>query len=486
MEIPYQHFFDEMPCYVTVQDVDLKILHVNRRFREDFGEPEGAFCYQIYKHRPERCEDCPVMRTFWDGTSHTSQEEVTCLNGRPVSVIVYTMPIKDEDGDITAVMEVSTDITEIKMLQKQLRESQERYRQLFEEVPCYISIQDENLRMVDANRMFREDFGVPFGKKCYEVYKHRKEECIPCTVRETFEDGKTYVHEEVATSEKGDRFNVLVHTSPIYDADGKITSVMEMSTNITQIRQLQSQLTSIGLLISSISHGLKGLLNGLDGGIYLVDSGLKKNNKERLEKGWDIVLRNVSRIRSMVLDILYYAKDREPDWQELSAKDFQDEVYKISERKAADLNIDFQVDGSIDNDKFEGDYKAVRTLLINLVENSFDACRLDKKKTEHFSRFKVTGGKNYIYFQIEDNGIGMDRETREKAFSLFFSSKGHEGTGLGLFISNKIAQSHGGKILIESKEEEGTRFTVTLPREQPSPPPADDLYEEESVSENDY
>ena len=474
-----------MPCYVTVQDLDLKILHSNRRFREDFGDPDGAFCYQIYKHRPERCEDCPVMRTFWDGTSHTSQEEVTCVDGRPVSVIVYTMPIKDEDGDIHAVMEVSTDITEIKLLQKQLRESQERYRQLFEEVPCYISIQDENLRMIDANRMFREDFGVPFGKKCYEVYKHRKEECIPCHVRDTFEDGKTYTHEEVATSEKGDRFNVLVHTSPIYNADGNITSVMEMSTNITQIRQLQSQLTSIGLLISSISHGLKGLLNGLDGGIYLVDSGLKKDNKERLEKGWDIVLRNVSRIRSMVLDILYYAKDREPEWEELSAKNLQEDVYKISERKASDLNIGFRVDGVVDNDKFEGDYKAVRTMLINLVENSIDACRLDKKKSEHISRFNVSGDKNYIYFQIEDNGIGMDRETKEKAFSLFFSSKGHEGTGLGLFISNKIAQSHGGKILIESKEGEGTRFTVTLPREQPSPPPADDLYEEETITETD-
>ena len=475
MEIPYQQFFDEMPCYVTVQDLDLKILHTNRRFREHFGDPNGAYCYQIYKHRPERCEDCPVLRTFWDGTSHTSQEEVTCVDGRPVSVIVYTMPIKDEDGDIKAVMEVSTDITEIKQLQKQLRDSQARYRQLFEEVPCYISIQDKDLRIVDANRMFREDFESPLGKMCYEIYKHRKEECIPCKVRDTFDDGQTYSHEEVVTSQKGERFNVLVHTSPIRDVEGNITSVIEMSTNITQIRQLQSQLTSIGLLISSISHGLKGLLNGLDGGIYLVDSGLKKDNRERLEKGWDIVLRNVSRIRSMVLDILYYAKDREPDWQELSAGTLMEEIQGLIERKASDLNIDFSVNGSGENDTFEGDYKAVRTLLVNLVENSLDACRLDKKKDNHFSRCRLSADDSYVYFQIEDNGIGMDRETREKAFSLFFSSKGHEGTGLGLFISNKIAQSHGGRIIIESEENAGTKFTVTLPKKQPAPPPAEEV-----------
>ena len=61
----------------------------------------------------------------------------------------------------------------------------------------------------------------------------------------------------------------------------------------------------------------------------------------------------------------------------------------------------------------------------------------------------------------------MDQETREKAFSLFFSSKGTEGTGLGLFISNKIAQAHGGSITLESTEGEGTRFIVSLPRNRP-------------------
>lgn len=467
---PYQKYFDETPCYLTVQDIDLRIIDANRSFKENFGNPEGAYCYQIYKRRPERCENCPVERTFWDGKSHTSQEEVVCLNGKPVSVIVYTTPIYDDSGNITAVMEMSTDITEIKRLQKQLKDSQEKYRQLFEMVPCYISIQDENLRIADANKMFRDDFGVPYGKKCYEVYKHRKEECFPCTVRQTFDDGITHSHEEVVTAENGSRINVLVNTSPIYDSEGKIVSVMEMSANITQIRQLQSQLTSIGLLISSISHGLKGLLNGLDGGIYLVDSGLKNDNKDRMLKGWDIIQRNVGRIRSMVLDILYYAKDREPDWQELSAEKLLTEIHSLVERKAADLNIELSFSPASQDGKFEGDYKAIRTLLVNLVENSIDACRLDKKKNEHCVSFSLSEEDEYINFIIEDNGLGMDRETKEKAFSLFFSSKGSEGTGLGLFISNKIAQSHGGKITIESAEGEGSKFIVRLPRSQPSAP----------------
>ena len=98
------------------------------------------------------------------------------------------------------------------------------------------------------------------------------------------------------------------------------SSVMEMSTDITQIRELESQLTSLGLLIGSVSHGLKGLLNGLAGGIYLVNTGFKKEEDDRVEKGWEIVETNVGRIRSMVSDILYYAKEREPNWETVSCR----------------------------------------------------------------------------------------------------------------------------------------------------------------------
>ena len=96
-----------------------------------------------------------------------------------------------------------------------------------------------------------------------------------------------------------------------------------------------------------------------------------------------------------------------------------------------------------------------------------DACRIDTKKLEHWVKAKVSGAPGKVLFDISDNGIGMDRETREKAFSLFFSSKGAGGTGLGLFISNKIAQSHGGSIMVESEEGKGSRFVVEMPRNGP-------------------
>jgi PAS domain S-box-containing protein len=463
----YKEYFDSMPCFLTVQDRDFRIIDANSRFVDNFGEFEGRFCYQVYKRRPEKCEICPVERTFHNGQPYHGEELVRTLEGRDVWVIVNTTPIRDESGRIIAVMEMSTDITEIKLLQKQFQESQEKYRLLFEEVPCYISIQDRDLRIVEANRMHREAFGTSYGGKCYKVYKHRDTECMPCVVRDTFKDGEVRTHEEVVTSRDNEQMNVLVCTAPIRNSNGEIDKVVEMSTDITQIRELQDKLTSVGLLIGSISHGIKGLLNGLDGGIYLVNSGLKKNDRERIDKGWDMAIRNVQRIRSMVMDILYYAKDREPDWETIDADEFLKEVSTLMEERAMKLNVrsEYKIPGNTGT--FEGDPQAVRSLLINLIENSLDACRIDTKRNEHRLTVSLRGGPDSVFFEVSDNGVGMDRETREKAFSLFFSSKGAGGTGLGLFISNKIAQAHGGSIKVESDEDVGSTFLIELPRKRP-------------------
>ena len=473
MADPYQQYFDRLPCYLTVQDRDFRILHANERFRKDFGDFQRRYCFQVYKHRSEKCEVCPVEQTFWDGQCHRNEERIRCLDGREVSVVVETTPIRDQSGKITSVMEMSTDVTHIKRLEEQLRQSQHRYRVLFEEVPCYISIQDPELNIVEMNRAFREDFGDLLGCKCYEVYKHRTEQCFPCPVQDTFEDGEAHTREEVVTSVQGEQMNVLVATAPIRNPEGRVVSVMEMSANITEVRKLESHLTSLGLLIGSVSHALKGLLNGLVGGMYLVETGFKKDKPDRVHQGWEVVQRNVERIRAMVSDILYYAKDREPIWESVSAVELAGEVCNLMQSRATETGVTLTSQPDPAAGQFEADPRAVRSLLVNLVENSLDACRLDGKKSEYEVTLQVKGFPDYVQYEVQDNGIGMDRETRDKAFSLFFSSKGSGGTGLGLFVANRIAGAHGGTIKLESEIGVGTRFLVQLPRQRPPQEPND-------------
>ncbi len=464
MRNQYLQYFEEMPCYLSVHDRDFRIIHGNKRFRRDFGV-EGEYCYRAYKGRDSVCDGCPVEKTFAEGTAQISEQTLRTRDGREIPVRVRTTPIHDEDGAIVAVMEMHTDISESKRLQEQLAHSRQRLAQLFEEVPCYLSVQGPDRIIQHANRRFRETFGQAIGEPCYRIYKHRDEQCIVCNAQAAFRDGTPFEHEEVVVSADGQEINVLVTTAPLRNAAGQVEAVIEMAVDITQIRQLQSQLTSIGLLVGSISHGIKGLLTGLDGGLYLVNSGFERGDQGRVKKGWEMVVRNVDRIRSMVLDILYYAKDRDLEVETVNVAGLVAELAEVVEKKAADGGITLRFDVAPEVGTLPGDGKALRAMLVNILENSLEACRSDHGKSDLRVTMSVRRLDPWMVIVVEDNGIGMDRETREKLFSLFFSSKGSKGTGLGLFIANKIIDKHGGSITVDSEPGRGSRFVIRLPLE---------------------
>ena len=467
LRLPYKQIFNAMPNYAMIISRDFRIVECNRKFSNDFGNIRGKFCYEILRKKDKACKICNAAKTFRDKKEHNCEQKMITQNSVIVNVIANTVPIINDDGNVAAVMVMYTDITPIINLKDELGKSEKRYRNLFDKVPCYISIQDTDLKITDMNDQFREDFGRNPGEHCYKIYKHRDEPCMVCPVLATFKDGEDHLREEVVTNTKGEKINVLVHSTPIKNNEGDVQFVMEMSSNITQVRQLQDKLQSLGLLVGSISHGIKGVLTGLDGGIYVMNSGFEKDNMDRIKKGWDMIQRNVSRIRSMVLDMLYYAKDREPNWEATDPLMLIREVSDLLQNKALEQKIEFKRDFQENITDFEADPRALHSMLVNVLENSIDACRTDKKKADHFIKVALLSTADHVIFEISDNGVGMDQETRERLFSLFFSSKGSEGTGLGLFISNKIAQQHGGIIVVESEPGQGARFSIRIPRRIP-------------------
>jgi len=352
-----------------------------------------------------------------------------------------------------------------------LRNAQTLYQQLFDEVPCYISVQDREFRLTATNRLFKRDFGDEIGSYCYEIYKHRGSPCRNCPVAATFEDGLPHPTEEIVTSKSGKQYNVLTWTAPIRNIDGEITQVMEMSTNITRLRQLQDHLTSLGLMIGSMSHGVKGMLTALDGGIYQLETGLANKDENRISKAFEQVKQMTGRIRKMVLEILYYAKSRELSYKSVDISRMAEKVFGDAKAIADKNGIMLEANIAEDLGLVEVDSNWMQAALVNFMENAVDACTYDQSKQDHVVNFKVYNqGNDRISFIIEDNGMGMDRETREKMFTLFFTSKGSQGTGLGLFIANRVIRQHGGTIKVESKPQKGTRLQICLPRKKPEQP----------------
>ncbi|MDY6864191.1 MAG: PAS domain-containing protein, partial [Thermodesulfobacteriota bacterium] len=289
----HELFFQAIPSYISVQDRDFRIIITNSLFQKDFGEQVGEKCYKVYKNRKEKCKDCPVEKTFRKGKTYSSEEIIVTDEGKEVNVIVYTSPIFGDDGTVTAVVEMMVNIDRIKKRQEKIENSMREYRNLFSSVPCYISIQDRNFRILKANKLLEDNFGDCINKFCYKVYKNREKKCENCPVEKTFKDGNVYNSEEVVLKRDDEPANVIVYTSPVRNREGKITSVMEMSTDITEVKRLQKELATLGMAMAGVTHSIKCILQGLDGAVYLIDSGLKKNNKERVTTGWKTIKNNI-------------------------------------------------------------------------------------------------------------------------------------------------------------------------------------------------
>jgi signal transduction histidine kinase len=233
--------------------------------------------------------------------------------------------------------------------------------------------------------------------------------------------------------------------------------------------ELQDHLSSLGLMIGSISHGIKGLLTGLDGGMYLLEGGLRANDQNRIDEGWQTVKMMVERIRRMTMDILFYAKKRDLQWEDVDVLQFATEVGRLIEAKLEDLSIQLVCDfePAVGNCRIDPGY--IHAALLNIVENAVDACHREQTRKVHQITFSVHSDPEHIVFSVADDGTGMDAETQARLFTEFFSSKGRKGTGLGLFIANQIINQHGGVISVSSAPGRGSRFTIKLPKQCPPP-----------------
>jgi len=278
--------------------------------------------------------------------------------------------------------------------------------------------------------------------------------------------------EDVVTTKDGKEANVVVYTAPIRDEAGEIQAVMEMSTNITEIKKLQRELTLMGQTVASMAHSIKNILMGLEGGTFVVSTALEEKDDSLLMEGWEMVNRNVEKVSHIVKDLLYCAKKRDPRFQKVAPGKIAREVYELYHEKAKNDEIALELDLADSLPEAELDPDAIHNLLNNLLSNAIDACKFDLSKQDHAIQLKAyTESPDRIVYEVADNGKGIPKEWNHKIFDDFFSTKGNIGTGLGLLVARKIVEEHLGEILFASEPDQGTTFWMKFPIRQPAPLP---------------
>jgi PAS domain S-box-containing protein len=344
----------------------------------------------------------------------------------------------------------------------------------FNEMPCFVSVHDQDLTVVSANPLYEERLGELVGRRSWEIYADRRDKPFTCPVARTIETGQSQRSQETITYRDGSRYLVMVHTVPIRNGRGELELVIEFAVDISEVARLreelrstQDRLVALGLMVSSVSHGVKGILTGLDAGVYLTRSGLHKQDMSQAGAGLDTVGQMVERLRQVVLDVLYFAKERPLSWKAVDVRRFVEHLLESASPKIQKHAIELLTEWAEHPGEFEVDEGVLATALFNILENAVDACAEDRSRPAHRITFRVGSQPHHVVFEIIDDGVGMTPAIREKIFDMFYSSKGRTGTGLGLFIARQVIRQHGGTIRVDSTEGAGTRFQVQLPRVLP-------------------
>ncbi|MGA2035824.1 MAG: ATP-binding protein [Thermoguttaceae bacterium] len=191
------------------------------------------------------------------------------------------------------------------------------------------------------------------------------------------------------------------------------------------------RLAAIGQTIATLSHHIKNILQGIRGGSYLIEMGLSEHDESIVGKGWKIVEKNQNKISAMVMDMLTFSKEREPDLTAANFNAVVGDVVELMQVRAQESQVELR-------------------------------CKAEPQIT----RYRADQGR--VAIEIRDNGPGIPPDQMEHLFSAFVSTKKSRGTGLGLPVSQKIVAEHGGRILVASEPGRGAVFTLDLPAVLPT------------------
>ena len=237
------------------------------------------------------------------------------------------------------------------------------------------------------------------------------------------------------------------------------------------------RLAAIGQTIAGLSHHVKNILQGIRGGSYLIEEGLKTEDQEVVRKGWGIVDRNQEKISRLVLDMLTFSKEREPELIVSDLNTVVSDVVDVVQTRVDHLNVGLKFHADDALPKFPFDPEGIQHAVLNVLTNALDACEEASQPTVLVStRYDEAEGLAMVV--VKDNGAGVDDENLKRIFSLFESTKGNRGTGLGLSVSQKILHEHGGEIKVTSQKGMGSTFTLEIPAVMPN----DDLHKTFSVT----
>jgi len=476
LSIDYQNLFTYFPIALLVCDRDLKVLSANDNFlclfKRDESDVIGDHLTEVFGLDTEETEKIryrveALLRT----KAPFVEVEMRYVFPRVGYKIVRMRLIKifDDEGLFHVLMTMD-DLTFSVALDRKIREVKGELQVLFDGITDGIAIIDRDYRIQRINQGLLDKFqGRSYtdflGEKCYKKLQSRGEVCSSCLVQKTFETGEESGQVQSIADGK-EKMLFEVRTFPLKDADGVVQRVIIYFQDITNKTVLERQLIehecnkAVETLSVGLTHELRNPLAIIRSTAQLsMEVG---DEPDELSSSLDQIIASVDKIDIVLRRLINYARPLTMRRERFRVDEIIDDAVSLMAEEGHTLGVEIAHQGNGEAVECYVDRDYFLKALSFIIQNGLEACG-EKSGIVRISSLQA--GKNgMIKVMITDNGRGLSTTQRQRAFDLFFSTKKNGGAGFGLAEAQKIVNSMGGSISLESKEGEGTSVIIEIPR----------------------
>lgn len=341
-------------------------------------------------------------------------------------------------------------------------------KELFDALPDGIVVLDKSFSILDMNDAAENIFNISRNK----AYQKSIATCLPEEIEETarkaLEEERTIMIEEInPVLRTGERITVQASASPIFSDTGEIKCLLiqirDLSgANFLSKRSLQ-QVSSSNFegFITGLTHELKNPLSGIRGAAQILASETKNDETVKCA---EIIMKEADRLRDLIDKFKRLEPFPRDAFELVDIHQVLSDIMFLESKSISGGKIKFIQNFDVAIPPVMGNENSLKQAFLNIVKNAREANPDDpiiEISTRWITDYKLKS-ENVMSVEIRDNGGGIPKDSLEKIFSPFYTTK-RNGSGLGLFMAYQIIAKHGGAIFVESELKKGTRFQVHLP-----------------------
>jgi PAS domain S-box-containing protein len=452
---------------IIVTDLDGKIVYYNKGSEKIFGyTPEeilGKSIIALGVKRPNVLKEIRNGKTFRGELVHTRKDGESC----PTYVIC--IPLQDEHERPIAMVGSARDLTE----EKEINRLKAFNEKVVTSLNDGIQIIDRNGSITFVNHRFQEMLGWDRAEIIGKHYQSLvAKESLEKFVRELASwdpaRGKKVLETTYLTKDQT-RLPVLVSTSYL-QRDNHYDGMINAITDITEVKILKEELfqsekmTLLGKLAGEIAHEINNPLSGLILATQMLNRDCQAGSLEPHELLRELqgIEEDARRCKKFIEKLLGFSRMIPEEKKILNVHDLIEDALLLVQRQAELGNVSIVKVFSATEPLVWGNSNTLQQVIINLVNNAREAISPSPGTVEIRTRALTTHRRKEAAIEILDTGKGIPPAVTARIFDSFFTTK-EKGTGLGLAVSKRIIEEHGGTITVSNRKEGGASFVLTLP-----------------------